>query len=96
MPQYLLPLWSLDNPIDIDAILQRRALIARAHQVEDLNVICPFCQAEILDTLWGAANDWQGYGPPSYITFECPDCERELTYHLEWATEIHRVTLCTE
>lgn len=78
--------------LKIDAILERRAEIGRAHQMVDLNATCLYCQSDILDTLLAEANDWGGYGPPSSVSFPCPHCGLELTYDLEWCTDLYRAS----
>jgi len=63
-----------------------------------LNARCPICRADLLGLVEGAA--WQESTCPDSISVECPSCNRELTFHLEWemtlTSAVCRQTLCRQ
>ena len=81
---------------DVDAYMAEKAKIQRDRERQDWGATCPHCGADVLSSLKKSAYEWGGYGPPSTTTFECPDCEKELVFELEWSTELWRASLLTE
>jgi len=77
----------------VDCYMRRKNEIARKQRLEDWGATCPNCGADVLDELEASANDWGGYGPPESIGFECPECELELEFDLEWSTTLHRASI---
>ncbi len=54
-----------------------------------LNAICPYCSADVLDALDKVVNDWGGYGPPGTETVECPDCHKQTEFELAWRAVLY-------
>ncbi len=75
--------------MDANSFLQGVRERQRRLQRERFGATCPHCETDILDALEERAYDWGGYGEPSKAVFECPVCEGEIEFELEWQT-----TLC--
>lgn len=77
----------------VDDHMRRKDEISRKQRLEDWGAICPNCGTDVLDELEASANDWEGYGPPSSVEFECPNCRLELQFDLEWSTMLYSASI---
>lgn len=82
--------------MDANTILQGLQKRQRRLRRERLGATCPHCKGDILEILEESAYDWGGYGEPSSVIFECPACEHEITFELEWQTLLHHAELVEE
>jgi len=83
---------------DVDAFLAERAKFDRDWELKEWGALCPDCGADVLDELRESAHDWDGcgYDLPASTEFECPGCEKELTFDLEWSEPaLWRASLAT-
>jgi len=66
------------------AALASLELAKRKRRRQALDATCPDCTTDLLHTIEVAAREWEGYGPPSTVTVECPNCQKPISFDLSW------------
>lgn len=77
-----------------DELVANQTRIEREQQREEYGATCPKCGADILAVLLECAHDWSE-GLPNHCAFECPKCELEIEYSIEWDYAIESATRTT-